>query len=166
MTPCASRHRRLSGLLLAVVGSTALVSGFAWPLGRWDWSLWPWNRAWYMFSANDGRHYALAFFGHLEDGQVVRVDMRRWFHVQPGFESFRYNYLPRADGALRAVAGYVCRRYNEALGAGPRMVRISVVDYSWPQKRGQRGRLAEVPLTAISAWAYLGGEACQGEGPR
>ncbi len=166
MTPCSSAHRWLLGVLLAAVASTALVSGFAWPLGRWDWSLWPWNRAWFMFSSNDGRHYDLAFFGHLEDGQVVRVDMRRWFGVQQMFASFRYNHLPRTEGALRAVAEYVCRRYNGALGTGPRMVQISVVDYSWPQERGQRQPLAEIPLAAVSAWAYLRGEPCPGEGPR
>ena len=166
MAPCGSRHRWIARGLLAVVASTVIVSGFAWALGHWEWSVWPWNRAWFMFSSNDGRHYALTFFGRLQDGRVVPVDMRRWFRVQPGCESLRSNYLPRSAGALRALAHYICRRSNEAPDAGSRMERITVVDLSWPQERGRRRRSAEVPLAEMAASMYLDDAPCPGEALR
>ena len=144
--PCDLPHRIAGWALLALCGSTILISGVASPLGRWGWTYWPWNRAWFMFSDNDGLFYKLQFGAHLEDCTDIRVDIDRWFNYPVGFETWRWNEIYRNNYELGELSRYVCRRYNnEVAEPGRRIVRLTVWDEIWPQERGRRRPLSEVP---------------------
>lgn len=132
-----------------------MVSGFAWPLGVAGWSTWPWSSAWFMFSSSDGRVYHLEVSGTLADGRPVAIDMRRWFRFPAAFESPRYNEIARTPENIGALARYVCRRYNADAAPGARLVHVSVVDATWPQRRGARVDAAHVAPGARQLTTYL-----------
>lgn len=157
---CSRRHRVLLLALLAVLVPVVVTSGVAGAMRRWDWSLWPWNRGWFMFATSDGRFYQLQFEGHLEDGSDIRVNLGRWFKFPVGFETARWNEIDRNAHALAGLLQYVCHRYNVEAAPGHRMVRIASWDLTWPQGRGLRTHPADALQSQEEIKVYLPPMSC------
>lgn len=161
---CSSAHRFCCRAILAVLSIVVIMSGFAWPLSQkrevWE-ALWPWSRAWGMFSWNDGRFYQLQVKGILKDGRAVPVDLSRWFTYPVAFETSRSNEFRRTADNIQALARYVCRRHNEEAVPGERMVQITITDLSWPQERGRRPHPYEVSAPRLFLRTYLEAAPCE-----
>jgi hypothetical protein len=150
-TQSTARTRRAwpAAILAAIAAGTVLWSGFACAAGRWDLSLWPWNRGWYMFSRDDGRAYHLEITGRLEDGSTTALDLGRWFRREAAFDSSRGNEVDRSPASLHALAMYTARRHNATAPPGRRVVAVTVNDLSWPRQPGRRERFADVPRSRL-----------------
>jgi hypothetical protein len=157
---CSSKHRSAWGLVLVAFCLTVLMSGFATPLGDYRRSLWPWNRAWFMFSWNPGTLSELKLVGRLQDGHESELDMKRWFRYEAGANSPRFNEIGRDPDALRRLVHYVCRRHDEAAGDDFKLVAVTVSEVTWPQERGRRRLYEDLAEYERTGTIYLLDEPC------
>jgi hypothetical protein len=154
-TSLSSRAHRIlcAGVILPLV-LTLLWSGMACALGRSWWSLWPWNRAWFVFSDDEGYLYHLEASGRLEDQSETGIDLTRWFRYPVASGLLRPSRVPRDRDAMEALARYLCRKHNETAEKGLRMTHVSIREVSWRQEAGKRPRLEEVRDSRKRTWFH------------
>jgi hypothetical protein len=151
---------RLGAVLLGVYLVCVVPSGFAWPLGYGQYALWPFCRAWWMFSRDDGKYYHLRFAVKFADGRRDEADPDRWF-VYPASESTRrYDELGRGAPTLRKLVRYLCTQHNTRAAVSERWTAITVTDTSWAQTVGRRVSYRETPFVDLHVNDLLVDEPC------
>ena len=153
--------RRLAGAaLLAGYAAAVGASALAGPLGVGGAAVWPFNRAWWVFSAESGRAHRLRVIARFDDGRRDEVDLAPWFAWPASRRTLRYDELPRDEGTLRALAAWACARHNREAPAAERWSALSVSDTSWPHARGAWRTLAEAPYAERREVDVLFDEPC------
>jgi hypothetical protein len=148
-----------SGIFVGWISVVAL-GGFAWPLGKTEWSRWPWNQSWFMFYRSSGNHYYLQLKGFLEDGSPAKVSLEDYFKYPSAYHSPRFNEIARDAPTVRQLGAFVCRKYNASAPAGARLARVTVWDSWWPDRRGPRRKVHDVPSKEMQTYTYLENETC------
>jgi hypothetical protein len=149
----------------AVAGLTLAWSAAACMAGRWDLSVWPWNRAWYMFSYSDNYLHKILAVGETDRGGQIEIDPARWFRYPVAFDTCRADEVPRQYPVLRALALHLARRHNEESPPDSQVVRVSLVDVAWPAEAGRRVRFADSPPSRRRTWKLVDRVSCS-EGER
>ncbi len=143
--PIGPFRRRISLLLLSALAGVVLWSGAACLLEKYERSLWPWHKAWYMFSWSDGYLHKLEVVGELKDSSSIKIDLDRWFQFPVAFDTRRSDEIPWTYDNFRALSLFAARRHNESASAGQQVVRISLNDVAWKCEPGTRQSYAETP---------------------
>lgn len=142
MEDCQLAHRQRSKIILAAYLVTVIFSGFAYPLGHFDWAIWPWRNTWFMFSYSAQHLVKMEAYGKLEDGRQVQINLDKWFRYPVAFETARYNEMPRLEKSMKRQAQYVCEQYNHEAPVGQRAVYLTYWDVRWvswvPQTKTRR----------------------------
>lgn len=153
--------RQLGTLWFCIWLCVILVSGFAYPLGRSDWAIWPWNQSWFMFyRGSGGKRYYLHVSGVDANGKAANVSLDQFFKYTAAFGSNRPNEMTRDPVALQRLASFVCRKYNENAASDKQLSRITVIDSSWTDMPGQRRYMYQVPPEQVHHWNYVDNASC------
>lgn len=159
MTDTPLRRRAGAAILLAYAAAV-VFSGFAWPLNHGNLSLWPFNRAWWMFHREDGNYYLLRFAVLYADGRRDEADFDPWFTWPASAASRRYHELSRDPATLRAFVRYACARHNRTAPPRDRWTAVSVSDTVYRQTRGRRVPFRQVPWPEQRVNEILHDEPC------
>ena len=149
MKTCCPRHMYWCGLILCFYVLCSLMSGFAWPLKKFSWALWPWKQSYFMFHYSTDRSYKLLFMGYDRNGNRVPLDVERFFTYKIAYGSKRYDAITRSDPTFERLARYVCRRIEETDGPTAVPNKISLIEATWPQGVGRRKLLEEAEREGI-----------------
>ena len=144
-----------------------LISGFAWPLGKFQYALWPWKQNYFMFHFGSNRGYKMVIVGRLRGGKVVPLPVDRIFGYQVASGAKRYDEIPRTDAALERLARYVYRRTRETEPAKAAVLdKVFIIEASWPLVKGKRVLFDEAERTRIVSYRTLKEYRCPAEPPR
>lgn len=141
--------------MLTLLAAAVLWSGTVCALDHYAWSLWPWNRAWYMFAWNDGHLHHIEVTGELEDASKVTIDVARWFKYPVASDTLRTDQVTADYPTWCRLARYLARKHNAEAAPGRRVVRVTISDVSWKQEVSRRLRFEDVPASRKRAWKLV-----------
>ena len=159
---CSRLHVWVSRAVLLGVILTVIPTGLALPLGHWEWSVWPWKKAWFMFGSDTGYQYERQFIGHYGPDEQDVLDLSEWFALPVGHHGRRFDEVRRDTATMQRLADYICTRWNEAAASGERrrLVAVSVEDHYWQRPAGRVRTVEEMPPGSVRLWPWVARRRC------
>ncbi len=159
---CSQRHIWAHRVVLLSLLLTIIPTGLAFPLGHWEWTIWPWKQAWFMFGWDHGWQYERQYTAHYGPVEQDILDISEWFGMPVGHHGRRSDELRRDTATMQRLADYICAQWNEAAARDGRrrLVAISIEDAYWERPAGRMRTVAEMPPESIKHWQWITRRRC------
>ena len=147
--------------VLCLFSGSILWTAFTANFGYVNLSLWPWNKAWYVFSRAHSKNYQIQVWGIFENGENRQVDMTRWFKYPVGGTSRRFNEMRRDKPTMTRLANFVCAKINdEGEATSEKIEKIAVLDALWLKDHHARVAIKTLKNGEISYYYYVRNHPC------